>query len=393
MHGAARAPAELFVVVPFYNEERGLPATLRALAAQSDRAFSLVLVDNASTDGGAAIARDSRASVAPFPVHRDLHEAQKGTGAACRHRLPAGHLATAPRWIARTDADCVPRARLDPQPQARARSATAWSSSPARSGHGADEALTLLTASSLPAMIWVAEHYGRLHRRGPQFRYPYFMAAGNNLAITARRCTRRAAAFRAPSIEECHEDRALSEKVRTLTTRAAVRAGRRSSTTRCAGCAPTATSTRCAGTGTTATARASSTCDEAMTVPRRPAEPGGASGGVAAGAALARDRPGAACPGFGVVVNDFELAHEILVRDDDFTKNGKGSIAGVMTQALGPFALSNMDGEAHRQLRANARQRPAVARALRGPAARVPIADRRGRADTDRRPPPSISCA
>lgn len=57
-------------------------------------------------------------------------------------------------------------------------------------------------------------------------------------------------------------------------------------------------------------------------------------------------------PGVGTVISDLELAHEILARDDTFTKNGEGSIAAVLTQAMGPFALANMDGEAHRQLRA-----------------------------------------
>jgi cytochrome P450 len=56
-------------------------------------------------------------------------------------------------------------------------------------------------------------------------------------------------------------------------------------------------------------------------------------------------------PGLGVVINDLELAHEILGRDDAFTKNGEGSIAAVFTQAMGPFALANMDGHAHHQLR------------------------------------------
>lgn len=56
-------------------------------------------------------------------------------------------------------------------------------------------------------------------------------------------------------------------------------------------------------------------------------------------------------PGVGVVVNDPLLAHEILTRDRDFTKNGPGSIAGEMTRAFGPSALANMDGEPHRNLR------------------------------------------
>jgi cytochrome P450 len=56
-------------------------------------------------------------------------------------------------------------------------------------------------------------------------------------------------------------------------------------------------------------------------------------------------------PGFGLVVNDAEFAHDVLVRDDDFIKNGPHSLAATMTELLGPFALANMDGDAHRRLR------------------------------------------
>ncbi|WP_338240578.1 glycosyltransferase family 2 protein [Aurantiacibacter hainanensis] len=44
-------------VLPFYNEEAYLPATLASLAAQDDRRFALRLVDNGSTDESAAIVR------------------------------------------------------------------------------------------------------------------------------------------------------------------------------------------------------------------------------------------------------------------------------------------------------------------------------------------------
>lgn len=44
------------VVVPFFNEAACLPATIASLAAQSER-FTLILVDNGSTDGSANVAR------------------------------------------------------------------------------------------------------------------------------------------------------------------------------------------------------------------------------------------------------------------------------------------------------------------------------------------------
>jgi cytochrome P450 len=71
-------------------------------------------------------------------------------------------------------------------------------------------------------------------------------------------------------------------------------------------------------------------------------------------------------PTVGVVVSDAELAHEILVRSDDFTKNGPGSISATMTELIGPSALANMDGDAHHRLRAKLTDlfAPASARAL-----------------------------
>ena len=66
---------------------------------------------------------------------------------------------------------------------------------------------------------------------------------------------------------------------------------------------------------------------------------------------LRRLAPVLQVPGLGLVVNDALLGHEVLSRDRDFVKNGPGSIAAVMTQAFGPSALANMDGEAHRRFR------------------------------------------
>lgn len=56
-------------------------------------------------------------------------------------------------------------------------------------------------------------------------------------------------------------------------------------------------------------------------------------------------------PGLGILVSDASMAHEILRRDQDFTKNGEGSFADALTTVLGPVALGNMDGEKHLQLR------------------------------------------
>ena len=205
------------VVVPFYNEERCLGATLAALATQSDDNFFIVLVDNGSTDGSAAIA-------AQFATRRAatvVHEPAKGTGTAAdcgfRHAIING--AT---HIARTDADCIPH-RDWLRNIRRAMITDRLEFVAGKIKPREDEArLTMRDRVILPVMIWVAENFGRLHRRGKQFKYPYFMAAGNNLAITAE-LYERSGGFPHTAIEHEHEDRVLSESVRTLTTRAEVR--------------------------------------------------------------------------------------------------------------------------------------------------------------------------
>lgn len=214
-----RRTLDLAVVIPVYNEEAGLMQTLEALSAQTDRRFTLYIVDNKSTDRSGRIASEFAEKCHAFET-RLLLEPQKGTGAASDTGFRTA-ITDGARVIARTDADCIPHVDW----VRTIRRATfgdglefvAGKIKPRR-----DEPLTVLDRVILPAMIWVAEHYGRLHRRGPQFKYPYFMAAGNNLAIAADLYA-RAGGFPRTSIEEMHEDRALSEKVRTLTNRAAVR--------------------------------------------------------------------------------------------------------------------------------------------------------------------------
>lgn len=68
-------------------------------------------------------------------------------------------------------------------------------------------------------------------------------------------------------------------------------------------------------------------------------------------------------PGFGIVVSDAAFAHDVLTRDDTFTKNGPRSLAATMTELLGASALGNMDGEAHRVLRSRLADVVAPARA------------------------------
>ncbi|MFJ9842416.1 glycosyltransferase family 2 protein [Kitasatospora sp. NPDC101155] len=206
---------DLWVVVPAYNEEVSLPATLRALAEQTDADFECVVVDNTSTDRTAEVVREF-AVTAGFPLHL-ITEARKGTGAAAdtgmRFAIEAGA-----RYLARTDADCLP--------------VPGWTAAVRRGLAGGLElvtgqlqprtdefALKLWESWLLPAVVALAARFGRFRpgNRDPQYLGPYLMCPGCNLAITAD-LYQRCGGFPRTAIEEVHEDRALVNQVRKLTT-------------------------------------------------------------------------------------------------------------------------------------------------------------------------------
>ncbi|GAB2696654.1 glycosyltransferase family 2 protein [Thalassiella azotivora] len=173
------------VVVPAFDEEERITATLAALAAQTLRPAHVVVVDNASTDGTVAVV-EAFARTAPFGV-TVLHEPVRGVGAA---------VDTGFRWaveqgatrLARTDADCLP----DPGWLAAAR---------AGFDDGAEMVCGHLVArrdengplgrAGFALMVRAAALFGRVrpaHRRRPdgsRYLAPYRMHAGNNMAITA----------------------------------------------------------------------------------------------------------------------------------------------------------------------------------------------------------------
>jgi glycosyltransferase involved in cell wall biosynthesis len=205
-----------FVVVPFYNEAAGMEATLAALAAQSDPDFALVLVDNGSTDASREVAC---AFCARHPELRAtvIVELEKGTGAASDTGFRFA-IARGARFIARTDADCLPRhdwvANLK-----RAFGEQDLEFVIGRIRPRTDDfRLTLSDRLMIPFLVFVSETYGKLRHNGPQFRYRYILAAGNNLAITASMYL-ESGGFPRSRIEDVHEDRILADRVRMRTTR------------------------------------------------------------------------------------------------------------------------------------------------------------------------------
>lgn len=61
--------------------------------------------------------------------------------------------------------------------------------------------------------------------------------------------------------------------------------------------------------------------------------------------------PVVAIPGVGRLVNDADVARAILTDTQHFNSHGPGSFGALITQALGPDALINMDGAEHQRLK------------------------------------------
>lgn len=99
--GGPRGPAlDWTVLIPFFNERDYIAATIASLARQTRR-FTLVLVDNGSTDEGAAVAEAAcRALGLDYLL---VTERTPGKVAALRAGL--GWVRT--RWVATCDADTV----------------------------------------------------------------------------------------------------------------------------------------------------------------------------------------------------------------------------------------------------------------------------------------------
>ena len=197
----------LWVVVPAYNEAARIGATLAALAAQTDTAFTLLVVDNGSTDATAEVVRRFRG---PFPTQL-ISEPEKGVGCAVdtgfRYAIAAGA-----GHLARTDADCLPA----PGWVAAARAALVSGGGLAcghitarRDEHGP------LGRAFFRLLVLLAAGFGRIrpaHRR-PEYRAPYRMHAGNNMAITAELYEACGGMPRRPS----PTDRAFLNRVRRTT--------------------------------------------------------------------------------------------------------------------------------------------------------------------------------
>ena len=100
MTDPARAP-RLSVVIPCYNAERYIAATLDSVLAQRDNDvpidLEIIVVDDGSRDGSAALVRER------YPQVRLLEQANAGVAAARNHGIQAAR----GEWVAFVDADDI----------------------------------------------------------------------------------------------------------------------------------------------------------------------------------------------------------------------------------------------------------------------------------------------
>ncbi|PPF22815.1 glycosyl transferase [Rathayibacter tritici] len=198
-----------WVVVPFLDEEKLLDGALDALARQTDPQFTLLLVDNGSTDGSRAVIEEFRRRC-PERQIAVIDEAQKGTGAASdtgfRHAIADGASV-----VARTDADCLPSPEWVARLKADVRGGARFVGG--RLSPRTDEAVYRWYDGVLgTALIRLMEHAPAVFYRRPGQRYRMFMAAGCNLAIDAALYL-EVGGFPRSSIDDTDEDLELHLKV------------------------------------------------------------------------------------------------------------------------------------------------------------------------------------
>lgn len=90
-------PSSVSVIIPCYNAERYIAATIDSVLAQNHAGLDIIVVDDGSSDGSVALLRDR------FPSVRLVEQANQGVAAARNHgiALARGH------WIAFVDADDI----------------------------------------------------------------------------------------------------------------------------------------------------------------------------------------------------------------------------------------------------------------------------------------------
>lgn len=204
--------SNIWVVVPAYNEEKLLPSCLEALRMQSDRDFTLLVVDNNSTDRTQDIIKAFKRQHPDFDL-RFIVEKQKGTGAACdsgfRYAIEHGA-----KCIARTDADAMADRKWIETIRNHFSDGKHFIAGRLRCRTD-EPGTTKLDVIKATGAIYAGEMIARTWHRGKEYKYGMFMAAGLNLAIGSELYI-RSGGFPRTSIDVADEDLELHLRIRRI---------------------------------------------------------------------------------------------------------------------------------------------------------------------------------
>lgn len=205
-----------WVVVPFYNEEKLILTCLEALACQDDADFSIVFVDNNSTDNSPTIVGNFIRNNRHLAIHL-ITEKQKGTGAAADtgFRYAIRHGATV---VARTDADTMPATNWVRQIKYYFNQKGALILGGKLKARKDENLYRWWDSFMIPFLIRFSEFAPQFWYRGKEYNYKLFIIAGLNMAIDAK-LYEQVGGFPRTSIDTTDEDLELHLKVRRVITR------------------------------------------------------------------------------------------------------------------------------------------------------------------------------
>lgn len=203
------------VIIPMLNEELLVEDTCRALLEQTAKNFSVIFVDNNSSD-------KTVWKVDNFIVSNRLknwkviYEPQKGTGAAADTGVRQA-IADGADMIIRTDADCLPDRNWISE--ASKKISEGYELVAGKMITRTDDIkIGAVKEKILNLLPTVARVFGSLRplNRGGEYKGSYMMVAGGNVAFTAK-TYQESGGFPRTKIEDSHEDRGLINNVRKVT--------------------------------------------------------------------------------------------------------------------------------------------------------------------------------
>ncbi|MCW2960644.1 MAG: glycosyl transferase family protein [Thermoleophilia bacterium] len=213
---------DTWVIVPCFNEANWIRGVVDALAAQVGIELTVLVIDNASTDGTGDIALEAAAAHPGLDL-RVLVETEKGTGCASDSGARCAIAAGATR-ILRTDGDCLPA------PTWAARMADSLhpdgggldlvgGNLRARRDDGTAPFAAAITVPVLYGLIRVVARYRPDNNQKDQgYQAPFLLAGGLNMGITAS-AYEASGGFPRTRIEDVHEDKELVNRVRRVSSK------------------------------------------------------------------------------------------------------------------------------------------------------------------------------